>query len=151
MECRVATLDEIIALRAEVIIAGTGRDSPYFEGDDAPETVHVGAFDAGTGACIGCATFLRSSWEGAPAWKLRGMATAPGSRRRGAGRALLACAEGHLRAISEVDVLWCNAREAAAGFYERLGWQRVGEAFDVPGVGIHYRMTTRLGAGPTET
>jgi GNAT superfamily N-acetyltransferase len=145
MECRVARLDEIIALRAEVLIAGTGRDSPYFDGDEAPDTVHVGAFDAATGACLGCATFLRSSWEGAPAWQLRGMATARGSRRRGVGRALLGCAEEALRAVSDVDRLWCNARQSALGFYERLGWRRAGDPFDVPGVGVHYRMTTRLG------
>jgi predicted GNAT family N-acyltransferase len=36
--------------------------------------------------------------------------------------------------------LWCNARTPAVGFYERHGWTTVGEEFDVPPIGPHYRM-----------
>jgi predicted GNAT family N-acyltransferase len=36
--------------------------------------------------------------------------------------------------------MWCNARQAVVGFYERRGWLPVGEVFDIPGIGLHRRM-----------
>ena len=140
MDIRFAAIDEILDLRDAVIIAGTGRDSPEFPGDVDPATRHVGVFIEG--ACVGCATFLRKDDEGRPAWQLRGMATAPTHRGQGLGRALLAFAERELAA--EADRFWCNARETAAPFYEKMGWVRVSERFIIDGVGPHYRMAKDL-------
>ena len=142
MEIRFASLEEILLLRQAVIIAGTGRDSPYFAGDHDVATRHVGAFEKDL--CVGCATFLRSEWEGQPAWQLRGMATSLEWRGRGVGRALLSFAENELRYESGVHVLWCNAREQAAGFYQKMGWLIVSDRFDVRGAGPHYQMVKRL-------
>jgi predicted GNAT family N-acyltransferase len=139
-QVRFAAINEILPLRQAVIIAGTDRDSPYFDGDDRPETRHVGVFDGGK--CIGCATFLRSAWRGEPAYRARGMATRPDLRGRGIGRAMLRFAERELR--TEADVIWCNAREGAARFYEKLGWTIVSNLFEIDGVGPHYTMVRRL-------
>lgn len=139
MEIRLASIDEILPLRQAVIIAGTGRDSPYFPGDHDETTRHVGAFE--NGICIGCATFLKSEWEGQPAWKLRGMAVDPARQRQGIGRALLAFAESTEIGIS---VVWCNARETAVGFYTKTGWSVASDRFDVPGIGWHYRMVRHV-------
>jgi len=144
MEIRFALLEEILPLRQAIIIAGTDRDSPYFAGDDRPTTRHVGAFEKGQ--CIGCATFLCSEWEGQPAWQVRGTATALEWRRGGVGRALLDFAQNTLADESGVRVFWCNARKDSVGFYERLGWSIVSACFDIPGVGMHYRMIKRLPA-----
>ena len=38
------------------------------------------------------------------------------------------------------DLLWCDARVAAAGFYERMGFTVVSEPFDKPGIGPHVGM-----------
>jgi len=38
------------------------------------------------------------------------------------------------------DLLWCNARTSASGFYTRLGFAVVGEAFELPGIGPHHLM-----------
>jgi GNAT superfamily N-acetyltransferase len=135
-----AKLEEILPLRQAVIIEGTDRDSPYFPGDNDPGTCHVGVFE--NGKCIGCGTFLRSEWEGAPAWKLRGMATDPEWRNRGVGREVLIFAE-QVAAESGIRIFWCNARQTAAPFYEKLGWTIVSELFDVPGIGPHYTMMKR--------
>ncbi len=142
MKPRFASLDEILPLRQAVIIAGTTRDSPFFPGDRDATTRHAGVFDGDR--CIACATFLIQPFEGRPAWQLRGMATAPERRGQGLGRALIAFAEATLPAESGLGVLWCNAREPAAGFYETLGWRRVSGVFDVPGVGPHFRMVRQL-------
>jgi len=141
VEIRICSLEEILPLRQAVIIAGTGRDSPHFPQDDAPSTRHIGVFEGNT--CIGCATFMRSEWEGEPAWQLRGMATAPEWQRMGIGRSVLAFAESTLCGESGVRVMWCNARESAVAFYERTGWTVLSERFLVTGVGWHHRMVCR--------
>jgi len=40
--------------------------------------------------------------------------------------------------------LWCKARQNAVGFYKACGWNVVGEAFDIPGIGQHYKMELKL-------
>ncbi|MEW6236290.1 MAG: GNAT family N-acetyltransferase [Candidatus Omnitrophota bacterium] len=142
IELRPASIDEIISLREEVIIRGTNRDSPYFDGDRDETTRHFGAF-IGTKP-IGCLSFMRKEWEGTPAWQLRGMATAPDYRGSGVGKILLQLAEEAVMEESGIRLLWCNARAAAAGFYEKQGWKIVSDEFLIPGVGPHYKMLKDL-------
>ena len=138
MEIRFATLDEILSLRQQMIIAGTDRDSPYFPEDQDVLTRHLAIFDAGQ--CIGCATLVSSGWEGRPAWQVRGMATAMDRQRQGLGSALLRYCEDHVSVVTTRADFWCNARVVAVGFYEKNGWQVVSERFEIPHVGPHYRM-----------
>jgi len=139
---RQAPIDEIISLRGEVIIRGTNRDTPYFDGDRDEATRHFGAF-AGT-RTVGCLSFMRKEWEGKPAWQLRGMATAPDYRGVGAGKILLRLAEEAVTKESGIRLLWCNARTGAVGFYEKQGWKIVSDEFTIPGVGPHFKMMKEL-------
>jgi hypothetical protein len=41
-------------------------------------------------------------------------------------------------------LMWCNGRQPAAPFYERLGWTIASEAFEIPTAGPHFRITKRL-------
>jgi ribosomal protein S18 acetylase RimI-like enzyme len=80
---------------------------------------------------------------GVTAWQLRGMATAPEARGMGFGRALaLACIA--FARENGARLLWCNARTAAARFYRKLGFETLGEEFEIPDVGPHFRMILRL-------
>ena len=144
MTPRFASLTEILPLRAAVIIAGTARDSPFFPGDDAPSTRHMGVFEGDR--CVACATWMQSTWAGEPAMQLRGMATAPDYRGQGLGRLVLAFAEETLRPLAQV--FWCNARVSAAPFYEHMGWRRTSECFQIDGVGPHFRMVRQLDQPP---
>jgi GNAT superfamily N-acetyltransferase len=139
---RPAALEEILELRDETIIQGTGRSTPEFPGDRQKTTIHMGAFDAGRN--VGCATFLQSSWEGEPAWQLRGMATAPDVRGMGVGAALLREAERVLIDRGPIRTLWCNARQIAVPFYEKLGWRIETDEFLTPGIGMQRKMTRRF-------
>jgi predicted GNAT family N-acyltransferase len=138
---REATAGEVRPLRQDILIAGTDRTTAVFDGDDDPATRHFALFE--NDRMIACVSFMRTSaadGEGRRAWQLRGMAVTRDWQRRGVGSRLLLLAE---RAMEEIDPavrFWCNAREAAAGFYERHGWRRDGKRFDIPGVGPHYRM-----------
>ena len=142
VELRPARLEEVIDLRHDVLRHGLPRESAVFDGDAAPDSRHYGGFADGRAVC--CATLHASTWEGAPAWQLRGMATADPFRGQGVGRALLGYLEADLRATAAVRLLWCNARAPAARFYQSLGWVIRSERFDIPTAGPHYRMSRRM-------
>jgi ribosomal protein S18 acetylase RimI-like enzyme len=75
-------------------------------------------------------------------WRVRGMATAPDARGRGAGTAVLGELLRHA-ADSGASRVWCNARTPARSLYERAGLQVVSDEFDLPEIGPHLRMELR--------
>ena len=140
---RRAKLDEIFQVRWDVLRPNRPREVACFPGDDAPETIHVGAFDAGE-RNVGCATATRVDWQGEPAWQLRGMGIVKDLQSGGVGRSLLAELEELVRHASPIRLIWCNAREEAVGFYEKQGWAVASERFMIEDVGPHFKMTKRL-------
>ena len=71
------------------------------------------------------------------------MATDERVRGLGAGRALIT--DGLTRvAAAGGDLVWCHARVAAVGFYERVGFRVVTGEYDVPTVGPHLGMLVGL-------
>jgi predicted GNAT family N-acyltransferase len=79
--------------------------------------------------------------------QVRQVVVREGARGRGIGRALMAEIE-RVAAEQGAREIWLNAREAAFGFYEALGWEFVGDEFvseltRVP----HREMRKRLAAG----
>jgi ribosomal protein S18 acetylase RimI-like enzyme len=75
------------------------------------------------------------------------MATLPDMQGRGAGRALVAEGD-RVAAAAGAALMWCNARVTARGFYERLGYVAVGDAFELPASGRHFVMIKDL-SGPS--
>ena len=144
-DVRPITADETIAVRWPILRAGLPRESAIFPGDDAPETRHFGAFCEGR--LVGVATILRAPFPGQPdradAWQLRGMATLPEVQGRGYGRALLAACIAEARRQGGA-LLWCNARKPAVAFYEKHSLRVLGEEFDIPTAGPHFRMRIEL-------
>ncbi|MBI1387633.1 MAG: GNAT family N-acetyltransferase [bacterium] len=138
---RIAALEEIIQLRHDVLIVGTNRTSPEFDGDRNELTRHYGAFR--DEKCVCCLSLMASRWENHDAWQLRGMATRSEWRGRGAGGALLRYALNDAAQSNGVRRFWCNARTNAVRFYQRQGWRLASDEFDIEGVGPHYRMTTQ--------
>jgi GNAT superfamily N-acetyltransferase len=131
-------------LRGRVLRAGRPPEESRFAGDEADDTVHLGAF-AGE-RCVGVVSLLRERPDQQerpvrPEMRLRGMAVEPEMQGRGVGAALLRHAQ-RLADAAGLD-LWCNARASAVGFYERHGWVREGDPFDVPPIGLHYVMRRR--------
>ncbi|KAG8460284.1 hypothetical protein KFE25_011775 [Diacronema lutheri] len=149
---------EIMGVRHEMLRPGRPIETAAFPGDDAPSTLHFGAFaldpsGAERVGALGCLTFLSAGRGGVAAWQLRGMATSSAVLRRGIGSRLLACAEAHLAAAGAEEgslpvELWANARVSALAFYARQGWAQEGEVFDVPGIGAHVVIVKRLHAAP---
>ena len=139
---RPATLDEIFALRWEILRPDRPRASAEFSGDDAPTTRHFAACDKAS--VVGCLTYHANEWDGQPAWQLRGMAVASDHQKQGVGSALLVFAEKAMRETSPIRLFWCNARSSAIRFYEQQGWQVASEEFNIPDAGPHVRMVKRL-------
>lgn len=143
VRARRATLPEIFQLRWDVLRPGRPIEAAQFPGDEAPETIHVGAFTS-DGRNVGCATATRTTWQDRPAWQLRGMGVAPDWQRKGVGQLVLAEIERLVRQASDVRQMWCNGREEAVAFYEKQGWAVASEQFHIEDVGPHYKMTKTL-------
>ncbi|MDF1809001.1 MAG: GNAT family N-acetyltransferase [Phycisphaerales bacterium] len=109
-----------------------------YPGDDEKNTFHLGAMIDGEIHAI-----LSMYRESAPysetdsvGWRIRGMASIPQARGSGLGRKLVEVARDRVWETDR-DVIWCNARESAFGFYEKLGFNIVGNIFEIEGIGPH--------------
>jgi predicted GNAT family N-acyltransferase len=136
---RPITAAETRPLRQRVLRPHQALAELVYPGDDAPDTVHLGAFADDT--LVGIATLLHQHEPGE--WRLRGMATAPEVRGRGQGVLLLEACLAHARAHGGTR-FWCHARTPVVGFYQRHGLACEGSGFDVPGIGPHILMSRRL-------
>jgi len=65
----------------------------------------------------------------------------------GAGAALIRKAAHEVRA-QDREVLWCDAREVAFGFYERMGFGYLNDTYDIPDIGPHRTMALDLSSLP---
>jgi predicted N-acetyltransferase YhbS len=145
------TVEEVAAeltypLRGAVLRPGGG--DLVWAGDEDPATLHLAACTP-DGRVVGVVRFSPApcAWrrEARSPWQLRGMATEPAVRGSGAGRALVV--DGLARLAGRgADLVWCDARVPAAGFYERMGFTVVTAPFDKPPVGRHVGMVIDLPA-----
>lgn len=131
-------------LRSRILRPNYPLEINVYPGDDANDTYHVGAFL--DGILVGIASVFR---EPSPfqvdkdAWRLRGMAVEENTRRMGCGKVLV------INCISYVvkkggDLIWCNARVGSMPFYQALGFQAIGEEFDIAESGPHYVMWRKV-------
>jgi GNAT superfamily N-acetyltransferase len=140
----IATVD-VIPIRWLVLRPGFPRETAIFDGDDLPDTRHLGAFISDR--LVGIVSLYIAPCPDRPGfdctWQLRGMATLPDFRGLGVGKALLAACESAAR-VAGCSLLWCNARTGALSFYEQFGWSISSDEFDIPTVGPHRRMLRTL-------
>jgi ribosomal protein S18 acetylase RimI-like enzyme len=124
-----------------------GRPVPRLQ--DPAGTFHLAARSS-SGDVVGVVRFSPAPCRWRPGarapWQLRGMATDAGARGTGAGRALLAEGLARVAALGG-DLVWCDARVPAVGFYERMGFSVVTGEFDKPEGGAHRGMLVELPAG----
>ncbi len=127
--------DALRNLRMRVLYPGRSPERALYPGD--AQAVHIGAFM--DGELSGCASLFAPEPHGRI--QLRGMATADAVRGTGAGLTIVRFAEAYAREQNAAR-LWCNARATAVGFYERCGWMKEGDEFDVAGIGGHFVMVS---------
>jgi GNAT superfamily N-acetyltransferase len=143
--------DDVLALRQSVLRPHQTREESRFGSDSSPAAAHFCAEDE-AGTVLSVATVLRETpaWAGdaVPAWRLRGMATDPDCRGRGAGSSVLAAVFDYV-AASGGGLLWCNARLTAVEFYRRAGMVTTGGQWEEPVIGPHIAMFTNIRADAT--
>ncbi len=134
--------EETYNLRKEVLRKNI--DLPYkFNGDLDESTFHLGAFKENK--LVGIVSFMKLSNDNIQGtqYQLRGMATLPEVRGEGFGNLLIKKGAEILQQKA-IEFVWCNAREVALGFYQRNGFEIVGQSFDIEKIGVHYRMVKEI-------
>jgi predicted GNAT family N-acyltransferase len=123
-------VEVLLPLRRAVLRPGLPEAECRYPEDLDPATLHLAAVETGEGPgeVVACSTWFADPWQGRPAWRLRGMATAPQVRGTGVGGLLLAYGLDMVAAEGAGEV-WCNARTKAVGFYRRYGFVTVGAEF----------------------
>lgn len=143
-EIRPVTFLETLPVRQLVLRPGKPLKDCIFEGDELPSSLHFGAFVEEQFA--GVITLMANKnphFQDDRQFQLRGMAVLPEFKGKKCGKTLLERAEKQLRR-QQIELLWCNAREIAIGFYEKHGFTIWGEPFEIPTIGTHYIMHKSL-------
>lgn len=139
LDLRVVRAHDILELRARMLRPGLPLDRARYNEDDEPGTLHVGAYQQAV--LVGCATLMVEEGPmrpGVHALRLRGMAVDGQCHRQGIGRELLTFAVAHAtHAHPTHQLVWFNARHSARDFYQSMGFERWGEDFDLPPIGMH--------------
>jgi predicted GNAT family N-acyltransferase len=106
--------------------------------DDSPGACHIGCF--ANDVLVGVGTIFREDQNGRTdrdVWRIRGMAVAPQWRGKGAGGKILRALIAHAETQSRKGQIWCNGRANVRDFYTRFGFAQVGDAFELPHIGLH--------------
>lgn len=136
---REAIVEEILPLRIAVLRGGRSEPSPHHDEDPLYGTFHL-AFEQNN-QIIGIASFHPVHHPKFPpnGYKLRGMAVLPEHQNKSIGKQILYSAEQKLKS-QNIPYLWCNARQIAFPFYEKLGFHFISDCFDIPLIGPHRQM-----------
>jgi len=136
--------EAIRPLRHKMLRQGKNYSTTSYKRDNEKNTFHLGV--TVEDKIVSCATFYpqetnKNRYKNA--YRLRGMATDSSYLRKGYGRQIMHEAFQILKS-KECDLLWCNARLKAVPFYQSVGFQEVGELFDISDIGPHYYMHKRI-------
>ncbi len=138
------TAIETYTIRNCVLRTGKTLASCYFDGDNLLTTTHFGIY--AVDKCIGILSFYQNknnNFETLNQFQIRGMAVLPEFQKLGIGKKLIQHCEILFLNHNET-VLWCNAREKAVGFYEKIGYSKIGIPFIIEDIGKHYIMYKSL-------
>ncbi|MCW3467569.1 1-(5-phosphoribosyl)-5-[(5-phosphoribosylamino)methylideneamino]imidazole-4-carboxamide isomerase [Chitinophaga nivalis] len=125
MNIRRINVEDTLPLRRDVLYPGLSLNDVKVEND--ADGLHFGVFEEGELVTV-VSLFL-----GRESAQFRKLATRPGCQGKGYGKAILA----HLAAIcrqEKLSRLWCNARDTAVSFYEKLGYRQQGDYFIKQGI-----------------
>lgn len=138
------TSQETFPVRNPVLRPGKPVESCIFDGDDLETTVHYGIYDDDN--IVGVISLFKSKsplFDDEIQFQLRGMAVLETHQKQGLGDKLIEAAENYV-AGRDGSLIWFNAREVAVGFYKKMGYETIGEPFNIGDIGIHYVMWKRL-------
>ncbi len=115
--------NQTVALRHEILRAPIGLEFPIDELEIEAEHFHLACY--ANDQLAGCLVLVPISDE---VVKMRQVSVAQGFQRRGVGRALVEFSETFARERG-FRLMTLHARATAVDFYEKLGYERIGEEF----------------------
>lgn len=138
IEIKKITAFESIIVRHPVLRPGRPIESCHFDGDDLLSTSHFGLFlENQLAGVISAFKAQNKLFSEENQYQIRGMAVLSEFQKKGFGEALLEYCENEIR-LKSGNLIWFNARETAIGFYEKSGYEILGDQFEIPDVGPHY-------------
>ena len=140
---KLATLEDVIPLRHRILRKGRPIETASFVEDQFNSTIHFCLFNE-QNQIICCLTITPNFYKNRDAWQLRGMATDQHFQGKGIGSLLVKKSIEFVQNEEKKALIWCNARESAVGFYEKLGWNIDSERFDIEPIGPHFKMKIEL-------
>lgn len=144
IDIRKIAAQETYIVRHPVLRKGKPIESCQFDGDDLPTTQHFGLYE--NNSLEGVISLFDNNhplFEEEQQAQIRGMAVLENNQGKGFGSQLVLHAENTLR-LQNTGLIWFNARENAVGFYQKMGYETIGSAFEIPNVGTHYVMWKKL-------
>ncbi|MBL4810044.1 MAG: GNAT family N-acetyltransferase [Phycisphaerales bacterium] len=143
------TAEQTREVRRAVLRPHQDASELVYPGDDDRESFHLGVVmkEEDGETIVAILSMYHAAREGeASGWRIRGMASVAKVRSMGYGRELVEMARERAWGIDRAEI-WCNARESAFGFYEKLGFVVVGDLFEIEGIGTHAVMVLEEGTG----
>lgn len=128
-------------IRHEILRKGEPIEKCIYPNDNAETTTHFGLYEKNI--LVGVISIFETSnalFSDAKQFQIRGMAVIEKYQKKGYGAALVNEAVAFLKTNEDNYTLWFNARIIAVGFYEKLGFEKIGDAFEIDTIGVHYIM-----------
>ncbi len=135
---------ETYLIRQQVLRKEKPIETCYFNGDAKNSTAHFGLFQEKQ--LIGVVSVFNTPsphFKEQSQFQVRGMAVLDGFQRQGFGNQLILHAENYCKE-QKGTLIWFNAREKAVPFYKKKDYQILGDAFEIPEVGIHFVMYKKV-------
>lgn len=135
---------DTINIRKEMLRQDFPPEACHYPGDDDDLTFHLGGFM--DNKLVSIASFYFQNHPDIPEenqFQLRGMASLPEFQGKGLSSMLLKTAFPIIKQ-NMVNTLWCNARKTAVGFYEKVGFEKLGSEFEVDNIGTHVVMMKKI-------
>jgi GNAT superfamily N-acetyltransferase len=133
------------AVRQPVLREGKPIESCHFDGDDLETTSHFGLYlNENLIGVVSVFKIINPTFISANQFQIRGMAILPQHQSKGFGQSLVKHCEEYIK-NQNGTLIWFNSRENAISFYEKLGYQKVGNPFYIADIGIHYIMKKEIG------
>ena len=138
------TAAETVEVRHPILRKGKSVESCRFEGDDLVTTLHFGLYE--NDKLEGVISLFESRnplFDAENQRQIRGMAVMENNQGKGFGKLLVLHCEKLLQQ-NGTTLIWFNARENAVGFYQKMGYEIIGNPFEIKDIGLHYVMWKNL-------
>ena len=131
-------------IRQQMLRPGLEIDHCKFQNDEDDNTIHLGAFIEGRLVSVASFYFNNNPrFNEDVQYQLRGMATLPEHQNQGFSRELLKFGFPLIKR-NFCQLVWCNARLNAEGFYKKTGFEAIGNTFNIPDIGHHILMIKKF-------